>query len=126
MHEGVAGRLEALEASFRQCRPGRASSSGSSSASSSGSGSGSGGATLQAYVSFICTNLVDLAGVQLLSMAACCLFGLRPPSPLLEKLYVTELMLWGQAVTTQHAHMPHGPEGAQWALVSAAWWDRWR
>jgi hypothetical protein len=77
-------------------------------------------------VGFICDNVHELPGVMLLSMTACCLFGMRPPSPQLEKLYVTELMLWGQAVTSQDAEQPHGPEGAEWALIAASWWDRWR
>jgi hypothetical protein len=58
-------------------------------------------ANLQAYVSFICQNSILLPGMQLLSMTACCLFGLRPPLPELEKQYITELMMWGQAVTSQ-------------------------
>ena len=84
------------------------------------------GATLQAYVSFICDNVELLPGIQLLSMTACCLFGLRPPTPQLEKIYITELMLWGQELTTQDAEQPHGPEGAEWALIVSTWWDLWR
>jgi hypothetical protein len=113
-------KLQALEQSFL---------SGHNSGSSSGDESvseGVRGATLQAYVGFICDNVHELPGVMLLSMTACCLFGMRPPSPQLEKLYVTELMLWGQAVTSQDAEQPHGPEGAEWALIAASWWDRWR
>jgi len=114
----VQSSLQALEQSFRLKQE-----EGSSGA---GAGKPTGGATLQAYVTFICENVQALPGLLLLSMTACCLFGLRPPAPQLEKLYVTELMLWGQAVTSQDANQPHGPEGAEWALIVASWWDRWR
>ena len=123
-------KLQALEQSFLSGHnSGSSSSSGSSSGDESvseGVSEGVRGATLQAYVGFICDNVHELPGVMLLSMTACCLFGMRPPSPQLEKLYVTELMLWGQAVTSQDAEQPHGPEGAEWALIAASWWDRWR
>ena len=59
---------------------------------------GSSGPSLQPYVHTICQNYAVLPGLKLLSMTACCLFGLRPSVPALENEYIAELMLWNQQV----------------------------
>lgn len=57
------------------------------------------GPTLKSYVQLISDHESHLPGLSLLSMTACCLFGLRPSTASLEKAYITELMLWGQKVS---------------------------
>jgi hypothetical protein len=59
---------------------------------------GPAGPSLQPYVHAICQNYAVLPGLKLLAMTACCLFGLRPIVPFQENEYITELMLWDQAV----------------------------
>lgn len=60
---------------------------------------GPAGPSLQPYVHTICQNYAVLPGLKLLSMTACCLFGLRPILPFQENEYITQLMLWDQAVS---------------------------
>ncbi|KAJ1444010.1 hypothetical protein B484DRAFT_251251 [Ochromonadaceae sp. CCMP2298] len=61
-----------------------------------------------------------------LGLVSCCRFGLTPPSPLLEMHFVTELSLRFLQSQPQSAEQPFGPVGAQWCVLSKAWFDAWR
>ncbi len=78
------------------------------------------------YVDLIMTHHSNLPGVRELSLTACCLFGIRPPSPHLEKEYVMEIMLRRQAVAPQTSVNPFGPIHTEWCIISKVWWDSWR
>ena len=78
------------------------------------------------YVDLIIAQHSNLPGVRELSLTACCLFGIRPTSPHLEKEYVMEIMLRRQAVAPQTSMTPFGPVNTDWCIVSKEWWDSWR
>ena len=81
---------------------------------------------VQRYVSLIVTHSANLSGVRELSATACCLFGIRPPTPQLEKEYIMEIMLRRQAQAPQTNLNPFGPVHTRWCIISKAWWDTWR
>jgi hypothetical protein len=81
--------------------------------------------------------LADYAGVVIqyhrhfpvlkaLSVVACCLFGLRPASPSLEKEYVMELLVKHYNDVPHSNVSPYGPAGSQWCVVSKAWYETWQ
>jgi ubiquitin C-terminal hydrolase len=82
--------------------------------------------TLQEYSNLIIDHIDNLPAIHELSMAVCCLFGIRPSSPLLEKEFIMELMLKRQAEFPQTRSNPFGPIGTKWAVISKNWWDTWR
>jgi hypothetical protein len=81
--------------------------------------------SLQSYVDLICQHSPSLPGLSWLSITACCLFGLQPASPISEKEFITELMLWKEAETMQSSRYPFGRVGTEWAVVSSDWWLKW-
>jgi len=78
------------------------------------------------YVDLIIAEHTNLPGVRELSLTACCLFGIRPTSPHLEKEYVMEIMLRRQAIAPQTSMNPFGPVNTEWCIISKEWWDSWR
>ena len=99
---------------------------------SHGQGGGSGGlrradgALLGAAIDLVVAHVELLPGLRDLAVAASCLFGVRPAAPALEKEFITELMLRGQAQCPQTRERPYGPPGAAWCVVHKDWWDTWR
>eukprot|EP01034_Spumella_vulgaris_P035020 gene35020-43181_t len=67
-----------------------------------------------------------LPGLRDLSLAASCLFGVQPGSVLLEKEYVTELMLRYMARAGTSSQHIHGAVGTEWCIVNKLWYDSWR
>lgn len=80
---------------------------------------------LQSYVDLICSNSTCLPGFIWLSITACCVFGLQPSSAIVEKQYITELMLWKENETLQSSKFPYGKVGTEWCLISSEWWLKW-
>lgn len=58
-----------------------------------------------------------LPGLRDVGVLACCLFGVRPRSPLLEMRYVTELRLRSEGGAAN--------VGEEVCVLSKAWWDEW-
>ena len=81
---------------------------------------------LRAYTQALIDHHVDLPGIKELSMASCCLFGIRPSSPVLEKEYVMELILQRLSESPQTRELPFGPVDTEWCIVSRSWWDGWK
>jgi ubiquitin C-terminal hydrolase len=81
---------------------------------------------LQRYIDLIINNESNLPGLRELSMTSCCLFGVRPPAPHLEKEYMMEIMMRRQAEFPQTSVNPFGPEDTEWCIISKSWWDSWR
>jgi hypothetical protein len=81
--------------------------------------------SLQSYVDLICTNSSCLPGLIWLSITACCVFGLQPSSAIVEKEYITELMLWKETETLQSSKLPYGKLGTEWCIISSEWWLKW-
>lgn len=80
---------------------------------------------LQSYVDLICNNASCFPGLLWLSITACCVFGLQPASPVVEKEYITELMLWKEAESNQSSKLPYGHIGTEWCVMSSEWWLKW-
>ena len=73
---------------------------------------------LQFYVELLINHESNLPGLRELSMTACCLFGVRPSSPHLEKEYVMEIMMRRQAEFPQSRANPFGPLGKPRVLIT--------
>jgi hypothetical protein len=81
---------------------------------------------LKEYVSVLNSFQAQLPGLRSLSMIACCVFGVRPLLPELEKLYIFELILRRHEEAPQTKQFPNGPIGSEWSVVSASWLNSWR
>ena len=81
---------------------------------------------LQRYIDLIINQESNLPGLRELSMTSCCLFGVQPPAPHLEKEFVMEIMMRRQAEYPQTSLNPFGPEDTEWCIISKDWWDSWR
>lgn len=81
---------------------------------------------LAPYSELITKHADNLAAMRELAMTACCMFGIRPPSPALEKAYIMGIMLRRQEEAPQSRADPYGPLHAEWCVVSKTWWDSWR
>lgn len=84
------------------------------------------GPSLSQYADLLVDHQMNLPGLHELTMAACCLFGIRPTAPVLEKEFVMELMLRRQAEYPQTRAHPFGPVDTDWCVISKSWWDSWR
>lgn len=80
----------------------------------------------QFYANFIVTYEYELPGLLDLRLTACCLFSIPPPTPLLEKIFVTELTVRHIHTYPQTSTQPHGPVGTEWCVVWRPWYDAWR
>jgi hypothetical protein len=91
---------------------------------------------LQSYVDLICSHSSSSSslsssssscfpGFIWLSITACCVFGLQPSSAIVEKEFITELMLWKENETLQSSKFPYGKVGTAWCLISSEWWLKW-
>ena len=67
-----------------------------------------------------------LPGIRELSMIACCLFGIQPNDPALEKEYIMELQVKRHSQAPQTRLQPYGPIGTEWNVIIKNWWDNWR
>ena len=63
----------------------------------------------------------NLQGVRELGLTACCVFGVRPQEPYLEKEYVMELMIRRQAEAPQNRANLFGPVDTEWCIIEKKW-----
>lgn len=84
------------------------------------------GGWLQLYMQLLCRNYDELPGLRYLSVTACCLFGIRPLHPWIEKDFITELQLRRQAIAAQNSRLPYGPVNTKWCIICSSWWNAWR
>jgi ubiquitin C-terminal hydrolase len=82
--------------------------------------------TLSDYASIVIQFHRHFPVLKALSVIACCLFGLRPPTPSLEKEYIMELLVKHYNDVPHSNSNPYGPAGSQWCVVSKAWYETWQ
>lgn len=82
--------------------------------------------SLPSYVDLLIECHSMLPGIKGLSMAACCIFGVRPPEPLQEKEFIMELLVRRYATAPHSSAHPYGPPNSEWCVISKAWYDSWQ
>jgi len=81
---------------------------------------------VQPYIDLVASYAANFPALRELSMTACCLFGVRPSTPALEKEYVTGILLRRQEEAPQTRADPYGPVNSDWCVISRQWWEKWR